>query len=76
MTLPHKECCVVCLPTRPKISPRAHAVAGKDAEAHEGLVVLVTFFDGAVLYTTVPFCTQLRFGFADFDAYTDIVATF
>src|SRR5882724_2765264 len=34
-----------------QVSPRAHAVAGKDAEAHEGLVVLVTFIDGAVLDT-------------------------
>lgn len=33
------------------ISPRAHAVAGRGAEAHAGLVVLVTFFDGAVLDT-------------------------
>jgi hypothetical protein len=34
-----------------QVSPRAHAVAGKDAEAQEGLVVLVTFIDGAVLDT-------------------------
>ena len=34
-----------------QISQRAHAVAGKDAEAHEGLVILVTFFDGAILDT-------------------------
>jgi hypothetical protein len=28
------------------------------------------------LSLTVPFCTQPRFSFADFDAYIDIVATF
>ena len=52
-----------------QISQHAHAVAGKDAEAHEGLVMLVIFFDGAVW-------TQPRFSFADFAAYIDIVAAF
>jgi hypothetical protein len=52
-----------------QISQRAHVVAGKDAEAHEGLVILVIFFDGVVW-------TQPRFIFADFVTYIDIVAAF
>ena len=34
-----------------QVSQRAHVVAGKDAEAYEGLGVLVAFFDGGVLDT-------------------------
>jgi hypothetical protein len=50
-------------------SQRDHAFAGKDAENDAELIVLVTFFGSVISSLTV-------FGFADFDAYVDIVAAF